>query len=128
MTKNKIKLTLIDDYIKICLIKNFLNNDFNQAKLTPFYLNLISKLKHLNSTLEQIYCKIFEKLKLNNTSLDVLKRDLLNNNIQFEKEHLNNYLNCAKTIDKSNLLLNSILNNLKQKLKVLKLDVSCLTM
>lgn len=123
MTKNKIKLTLIDDYIKICLIKNFLCNNFNQIDLPNSYLNEVEKLKQLNATLEQIYCEIFEKLHLNNLSLDILKKDLKHNNSQFENEEKKNNTNYTKLIDQSNNQLNSILFHLKEKLQVLKLNI-----
>ena len=111
MTKNKIKLTLIDDYIKICLIKNFLYNNFNEQDLSNLYLDEIEKLKKLNTALEHLYCEIFEKLQLNNLSLDILKKDIKHNNFQFENEEKKHTSNYTKLIDQSKIQLNTIISN-----------------
>ncbi len=124
MTKNKIKLSLIDDYIKICLIKNFLNNNFEPAKLDSFYLNLIPKMKQIDLCLEQAYNEIFNLLKLNDTSLEVLKNNLSSNNKQFELIQKQQFHNCSQIIDQSNNQLKSILNSLKSKTKSLKLNIN----
>ena len=119
MTKNKIKLSLIDDYIKIVLIKNFLNNSFSAFELNKEQTDQINHSKTLVCLLDKTYNSIFDKLKLNDLSFEILKKELSQNNILFLRttaSKLNQILNS------NNLTLNIILKNLKIKLINLKVD------
>lgn len=122
MTKNKIKLSLIDDYIKICLIKNFLSNNFDSFNLSPSYLNLLSELKQTNSILEHSYNLLIQKLNLNNESLLILKDEVSKNNRQFELIEKEGSNNVIKLIDESNKEINIILSSLDQKVEQLQLS------
>ncbi|MBR4999008.1 MAG: hypothetical protein IKY10_03925 [Clostridia bacterium] len=122
MKNKKIKLSLIDDYIKIILIKNFLNNSFSAFELDQECVKELNYSKQLLATLENTYNQLFVKLKLKDLSFDILTKELEQNNSLF----LNTTsLNLNKTITNNSLTLNTILNNLKFKLEHLKLNISC---
>ena len=122
LNKNKIKLSLIDDYIKIIIIKNFFNNSYFEKVNTISCSHLIYTTQQLDFNLELIYNKIFDKLKLNNLSLIILKEELNSNNSLFLQLKKSNFINIANFI--SNLLkeLTTIEQNLKQKTKSLKIQ------
>ena len=122
MKKKKIKLSLIDDYIKIILIKNFLNNSFSSFELNQDYVKELNVTKHILPILENTYNELFERLKLKDLSFDILTKELEQNNSLFLNT---NSFNLEKTIANNSLILNNILNNLKSKLDQLKLNFSC---
>ena len=62
MTKNKLKLSLIDDYIKIILIKNFYNNSFKNFNINENTLSIMTETKQLNKSLEKFYDYLLTKL------------------------------------------------------------------
>ena len=81
--KNKIKKSLIDDFVKISLISNFYFsikevNSTNNAVIAE-NLNLALKLK-------KTYLSLITQLKLNDNSFNILICDLNKNNNLFEKE------------------------------------------
>lgn len=120
--RKKIKLSLIDDYVKILLIKNFLNNSFENVKLTN--ITTLKQTKELNLKLDEIYNQLFFKLKLNDLSLLILKKELKNNNILYLKEEQNSFLTLENTIQKTYLILNDIFENLNKKLKFFKFKLN----
>lgn len=120
MNKNKVKLSLIDDYIKIILIKNFLNSTFNENNTGC--VALLQNTQELDSQLEKIYEALFAKLKMNDLSFDILKKELKENNSLFLKTKQNNFLNLENTLNNSNLQLNVIFNSLKSKISNLKIN------
>lgn len=120
--RKKIKLSLIDDYVKILLIKNFLNNSFENVKLTN--ITALKQTKELNLKLDEIYNQLFFKLKLNDLSLLILKKELKNNNILYLKEEQNSFLTLENTIQKTYLILNDIFENLNKKLKFFKFKLN----
>lgn len=122
MKKNKIKLSLIDDYINIVLIKNFFNNSFAAFDLTDEHTQKINNSKSLDLMLEKTYISLFEKLNLKDLSFDILTKELEQNNSLFLST---NQANIERVFNRTLLSLNSILNNLSSKLKQLKVSFNC---
>lgn len=122
MTKNKLKLSLIDDYIKIVLIKNFYSNSFEDVDLNDESIKLMDSCKKLNQLLFSTYELLLEKLKLNEVSLDVLKQELELNNLMFLKEKAENFSHLNELCNKNTKLLTAINLNLKTKLEKLKIN------
>lgn len=116
--KRKLKLSLIDDYIKIITIKNFYNNPLEQYYNVEI-LKKINKLKELLNNLSTIYLQIFEKIRLKDESFILLNHELSLNNKLFESI---TYENFSQTVDKTDNDIHSITNNLSYKLKKLKID------
>ena len=100
--KNKIKLSLIEDYIKLQLI--------NKLKINP------TQNTYLINNLIDLYEDLFIKLKMNDLSLLILKKELKTTN--FSAHDTNKKL---EIFNSYNNFLNNILLNLKTKLQVLKL-------
>lgn len=120
-TKKKIKLSLIEDYILICLVNNFYLNSFNS--LADEIRSLFEQTKQLNSQLKDTYELMFNKLKMNDLSLLILKKELKENNSLYKISKLQNFANIATTIESFNEKLTNILNNLPSKTTKLKLKV-----
>lgn len=118
--RNKIKLSLIDDYIKIVAIENFYNtlNDFSNENFST----LICNIKQLDFELKTTYTKLIKKLKLNDLSFLILKKELSLNNSIFINEQKTQFSNLKSTIEKTSEELNQINNNLKEKMKLLKVS------
>ena len=117
--RNKIKLSLIEDYVQLVIISNFFKNDFS-------FLNdknkiIIIKYKQMSSTLLTIYNQTFVKLKMNDLSLLILKKDLKNNNSLYLREESSQFSMFDKTLDEIFVKLTLILNGIKEKQKELKL-------
>ena len=115
LKKRKIKLTLIEDYIKILSIKNF-----NQIVFDYFSPTISSTLKTtqtLNMSLEKIYNEVFEKLKMNDLSLLILKKELQLSNSMFCQNK-----NLEQIIENNYLIVIQIYQNAYQKFKMLKLS------
>ena len=121
--KRKVKLSLIDDYIRIILIENFYNNSFDAFNLDEETLKLLNKTKTFNLQLKNIYDELLEKLNLNDISLLILKKELKTNNTMFKRISNKSFLNLLEVCERNNLELNLIELNLKQKLKTLKLTI-----
>jgi hypothetical protein len=118
--RNKIKLSLIDDYIQIYLINNFCLSVEN-IHLTDEQFFLLKENKTICSKLNENYLCIFEKLKLQDLSLSVLLKDLKNNNTMLKKEQDNNFSTLNYTLSETKKVLDSISTSLDTKLKLLKL-------
>ena len=121
-TKNKVKLSLIDDYIKIVLINNFFQNDIllNDLSLE----SKVAEIRQLNNHIKLIYEQLFETLKLNDTSLMILKNDLKQNNQMFNLETNSNFNHTPKIVEKAYNDLIDISQNLNEKLKVLRVKLA----
>lgn len=113
MMKKKIKLSLIDDYIKIMLIKQFYNN---YSQLISASCQESTGKQALN--LENTYNLIFKLLKMDDLSLDILKRQLQNNS----KNFLLNSEKLKSILEKSKIEINSIEKNLPEKMSKLKIN------
>ena len=113
MTKKKIKLSLIDDYIKIMLIKQFYKN-YSQLLNTP----CLESTEQQALTLENTYNLIFKLLKMDDLSLDILKKQLQNNS----KNILTNSENLKSILEKSKLEISLIEKNLPEKMSKLKIN------
>ena len=124
MFKNKVKLSLIDDYIRIVLIENFNNNSFEMFELDEDLTNTINKTKAVNSELKEIYEHIFDAMKLNDMSLLVLKKELKSNNNLYKRTINKNLLNLIEVLNRNFLELSIIKLNLKKKLQTLQLNLS----
>lgn len=118
--RKKIKLSLIDDYVKIMLIFNFCNNSFDNCVFSSTNEEF-KKLKNFNLKLKYAYEIILNKLKMNNLSLLILKKELKNNNSIYLKVLKNNFNNFDQTLFSLNKLMNMIHDNLSTKLKLLKI-------
>lgn len=119
MSKSKIKLSLIEDYINIYIINNFFSNDLTCFKNS----NQIQENKTKINNLKVLYETIFEKLKLKDLSFLILIKDLKQNNSLFQ---------CAQKDQNKveNFIIATIKNillNLPIKLKKLKTKHDILT-
>lgn len=121
MTKNKLKLSLIEDYIKIVLIKNFFRNSFEGLNLSEQDKQVVDCSKNLNQILFSTYELLFERLKLNNLSLDILKQELEQNNLMFLEQKSLNFKGFKEVCTKNLNQLSEINSNLKPKLEKLKI-------
>ena len=115
--KNKIKVSLIDDFIQISLISNFC------CSIERLNLNQHQTLLKENSNLVYIlnkrYMELIEQLKLNDNSFKVLVNDLNKNNNLFEKEKQANFCHIEKTLKETKKVLTRIYAELDSKLKLL---------
>lgn len=116
--KGKLKLSVIDDYIKIIVIKNLFNNSFSNTIINCKEKFISTKM--LDNRLEEAYIKLINKLKLNNNSFLILKKELEENNSLFLFAKENDFLNLEYVLDMANRDLNEIMDNLNSKLKMLK--------
>ena len=118
--KNKIKILLIDDFVKISLISNFYYslNIFKTETIKNFNLNdkLVLDLKNK-------YIKIIKKLNLNDQSFDLLLTELNLNNKLFEREYNENFKNLNRTLNETKKVLTEIANSLDYKLKLFNITI-----
>ena len=119
MLKNKLKLTLIDDYVKLIIFNNFFNNDFKNITICQ----QIKSMKELNCELKNTYEKLFNQLKMKDYSFLLLKQQLKLNNLLFESQVQNNFKEIDKVINKIYSAQNQILEALKFKLDKLKVRI-----
>ena len=118
--RNKVKLSLIDDYIQIYLINNFCLS-VEKIKLTDEQFFLLNENKLACSKLNENYLYLFEKLKLKDLSLNLLLKDLKDNNMMFQKEKNNNFSTLNHTLFETKKALELISTNLNSKLKLLNI-------
>lgn len=116
MKKNKIKKSLIDDFVKISLISNFY---YSIQKVNIINNTLLVENLNLASKLKKTYLSLITKLKLNDNSFKILMCDLNKNNNLFEKEKMSNYRNLANTFKETKKVLTQISVELDSKLKLL---------
>ena len=118
--KNKIKILLIDDFVKISLISNFYYslNIFKTETIKNF--NLSDKLA---LDLKNKYIKIIKKLNLNDQSFDLLLTELNLNNKLFEREYSENFKNLNRTLNETKKVLTEIANSLDYKLKLFNITI-----
>ena len=124
MLKKKVKLSLIDDYIRIVLIENFNNNSFDCFDLDSSLTDTINKTKLINCELKTIYEHLFDTLNLNDISLLVLKKELKLNNNLYKRTISKGLLNLIEVINRNILELTIIKLNLNKKIKTLKLNLT----
>ena len=112
MLKNKIKLSLVDDYVKLVIFENFFNSYNSFAGIE------VVQKRNQNSQLRKVYDIMFEKLRMNDCSLLLLKQQLkANNNLSYicNKQTEQDIIN--KIFDS----INKIEANLKDKIRLLKI-------
>lgn len=114
--KNKMKKSLIDDFVKISLISNFYSS-IKKLNITNNVL-LIENI-NLSLKLKKAYLSLITQLKLNDLSFNILISDLNKNNNLFEKERKSNYANLANTLEETKKVLTRISVELDSKLKLL---------
>jgi len=115
MLKNKIKLSLVDDYVKLVIFENFFNS-YNRLDEID-----ISNQQHKNSQLKKVYDAMFEKLHMNDCSLLLLKQQLKdNNNLSSMCNEENEHDLLEKVFDS----INKIERELKCKMHTLKIDAN----
>lgn len=102
MFKQKIKFSLIDDYINLLKIDKVLLNCYNYKCLTYY---------DFNEQIKNSYESLFLKYGLLDVSFLVLKQEIVNS-------PYNVYL----TLDEVENMQNKIVNNMFEKLKKLKLN------
>lgn len=118
LTKRKeLKLSLIDDYVKIVIAKRFFSNMFNSNIADH---QIFQSTRTLTKNLEKIYDLILKKLKLNNLSLLILKKELKTNNSLYLIEKNNNFINTLETTNKIFDVLKSIECSVANKIKYFK--------
>lgn len=100
--KKRIKLSLIEDYIKLQLANKLFDNSTKKSQTIN---NLID-----------FYEDLFVKLKMNDLSILILKKEL--NTTNFSSLNINQKL---EIFNSYNSFLNNIVLNLKNKLKILKI-------
>ena len=120
--KNKIKMSLIEDYIQILFSKTFFDNEFLSISLSSNEHQLFIKTKKNVYFLNNAYESIFKKLKMNDISLLILKKEIKNNNNLFLQEKQNNFKTLSITINRINQELQRISNSLKDKSTLLKVN------
>lgn len=113
MTKNKLKLSLIDDYVKLVIFENFFNTYNNLS-----FKEAISKRRQ-NTRLKKLYDILFEKLSMNDCSLLLLRQQLNKNN---QLEMLCNQQTEKDTLKKIFNSINNIEKMLPEKLARLKIN------
>lgn len=118
--KLNMKLSIIDDYIQIKLIKNFCNNDFSLF-CNNICIDRINKTKEKCITLLNLYEQIINTLKLDDTSFLVLKQQLEINNSLYLKEQTSSFVNLSKLCDSFETTIDEILKNIKDKLTKLQI-------
>lgn len=119
--KNKIKLSLIEDYISIFFIKNFFENDFSSIPLSDQDKDIFLETKKQTNSLFIIYESVFKRIKMYDLSLLILKKELKDNNILYAQTQNKNFHNISQTINQFKQKLIQITNSLIGKQKLLKL-------
>lgn len=119
--KNKIKLSLIEDYISILFIKNFFENDFSSIPLSDQDKDIFLETKKQTDSLFIIYESVFKRIKMYDLSLLILKKELKDNNILYAQTQNKNFHNISQTINQFKQKLIQITNSLIGKQKLLKL-------
>jgi len=120
MRKSKVKLSLIDDYIKIFM----LNHLFETIHENPFSQELKIEIEnqHIKSfNLKSVYENIFQVLKLNNNSFLILKKDLEQNTSLLNKLQQDNFSCLESFLVTTKQDLQNISYSLKEKLNKLNL-------
>ncbi|MBE7076418.1 MAG: hypothetical protein E7374_00815 [Clostridiales bacterium] len=118
MIKEKLKLSLIDDYIKILSIENF-NLGVRKEILEEFDTNVYLQTKTLDLSLKTAYEFVFKKIKAVDMSYVILKREIESlpkvYDVGLDKETL------KKNIHENFKYLKDINENLIKKIKKLSL-------
>lgn len=119
MTKEKLKLSLLDDYIQVVQVNKICVN-LKFLSLNQDCQSIVSKILNISNGLLQAYDKLLFKFNLMNISLMVLKREL-----QFS--YIDRLMFNEHTLKKEDyiILLNKIKNintRLKQKINDLSLN------
>ena len=117
--KNKIKMSLIEDYIQLCLVQNFCNNDFSFVNNQTNFLFM--QLQQTLKIVLSIYNQTFIKLRMNDLSLLILKKELKNRNYLYYREEQNEFKNLDNTLNILSAKVENIIKCLKEKQKALKL-------
>lgn len=118
--ENKVKLALIEDYVTILSIHAFYDNNFDCISNVECS-SLFTQTKKLNNYIKTFYESLLKKLKFDELSLLILKKDIKSNNYLFKLEQKNNFKTINSTLHKFELKINTIATNLNDKLKKLKL-------
>lgn len=118
--KNKIKLSIIEDYIQLLVIDNFFKNDFSTLE-EGLNKDLFLKTKNLHKELLFNFNQTLEILKMNDLSLLILKKDLKDANHIYLKEKNSNFSTLNSTLKDINTKLKLLSLNLEKKQKELNL-------
>lgn len=121
--KNRIKLSLIDDYIKIITMKNFLNNSFDDVEISSTSSLLLEKLQKANNKLENVLEKLLTCLNLKDSSFAILKTELEQNNKLFEFLQIKHFKNLEQILSSSYFELHKIDCSLNDKASALHINL-----
>ena len=122
--KSKLKLSLIDDYTKIIILKNFFKNPFDDVEMDSTSSFLFQNLKNETADLEQTYNNLLQILNLKDSSFDVLCEQLSVNNTQFELLKANNFSTLQSTLIVAKQSLGYIRATLNERIACFKLNVN----
>lgn len=121
MNKKQTKLSLIEDYIKIGIMKNFYSNDFSIFDLSTTQKEDISFLKNTASSLNILYEALLKQCKMTDASFLVLQNELSNNNVLFKHNLTNNQIGIDQIINNHKSQIEKIKTELCSKLNKLKI-------
>ena len=119
--RKQIKMSLIKDYVFLMCVKNFCNNSFDALSCNNQPIKTLNQQNHF---LFQTYNKIFEKLKMNDLSLLILRKETKDDNTLFLNEKQNNFQTTNETIRLLQSKQNNLTQELAKKLKILKLTLT----
>lgn len=118
--RKEVKMSLIKDYVFLMCVKNFCNNLFASYEINN---QTIKSLNKQNNLLFETYTKIFEKLKMNDLSLLILRKETKDNNCLYLKEKHNNFQTTHETIKLLQTKQNRLTTELPNKLEILRLKL-----
>ena len=117
--KNKIKLSIIEDYIQLLVIDNFFKNDF--SCVVQLDKTLFAEVNKTHTFIMFQYNQTLEKLKMNDLSLLLLKQELKDVNHIYNRLEQNNFSNINLTLEELSKKLSTLSLSLKEKQKELKI-------
>ena len=119
--KNKLKMSLVEDYIVIILAKNFFNNEFDFSSLSNQDKEMLKQNRKIVENLNNVYQNMFKQLKMDDLSLLILNKEIKESNSWYIHEKQNKFTSLPLTIRKITEKINTIEVSLHEKQKVLKL-------
>lgn len=119
MLRQKLKLSLVEDYIKVVGLSSFCSNCLKNSGQE--YINSLSGIKILVDEIQKAYDKLLFKYNIMDVSLLVLKKELKeNSSLQNAKSF--DSVNSIENIEKCKKSVKDIYVSLQQKLNKLSLS------
>lgn len=119
--KNKIKMSIIEDYIKLLAFENFFKNDFSIIDSNILNVDLLATTNQKFVVVFDNYNHTLKRLKMNDLSLLILKKELKDCNFLFLKQQETNFKNINSTIHNIDIQLELLNFNLNKKQKELNI-------